>query len=195
MPFCWLEVVRTLFDQALQAMQNRKLAEAEVICRKILAHAPKDFDALHMLAVICSEKGEYDESERLFRETISLDPNFPPSFYNYGSLLAKQKKYLAAITQFDKALSLFSNFVPAHCDRGSALNELGQFDEAIPWLLQAIDAKRYEPRHFPHYNLGRAYLAKEMYSEAIRSFKSSLEIEPRYGLARQALESLRRMVN
>jgi len=75
------------------------------------------------------------------------------------------------------------------------LIELGKFDEAIPWLKQAIDAKRYEPRHFPHYNLGRAYLAKEMYSEAIRSFKHSLEIEPRYGLARQALESLRRMVN
>ena len=92
-----------LFDQALQAMQNRKFTEAEVICRKILAQAPKNFDALHMLAVICSEKGEYDESERLFREALSVDPNFPPGFYNYGSLLAKQKKYLAAITQFDKA--------------------------------------------------------------------------------------------
>jgi hypothetical protein len=43
--------------------------------------------------------------------------------------------------------------------------------------------------------LGRAYLGKEMYSEAIRSFKQSLKIEPRYALARQALESLRRIVN
>ena len=62
-----------LFDQALQAMQQRKLGEAEVICRKILANSPKDFDALHMLAVICSEKGEYDESEKLFLQTISMD--------------------------------------------------------------------------------------------------------------------------
>jgi hypothetical protein len=34
-----------------------------------------------------------------------------------------------------------------------------------------------------------------MYTEAIRCFKDSLEIEPRYALARQALDSLRRMVN
>ena len=73
----------TLFDQASQAIQSGKWEEAEVICREILAHAPKDFDALHMLAVICSEKGQFDESERLFSETISLDPNFPPCFYNF----------------------------------------------------------------------------------------------------------------
>ena len=100
----------TLFDQALKAVQNGNWGEAEVICRKILAQAPKDFDALHMLAVICSEKGQYDESERLFWETISLDPNFPPCFHNYGLLLAKQKKYIAAIAQFDKAILLSEFF-------------------------------------------------------------------------------------
>jgi tetratricopeptide (TPR) repeat protein len=73
--------------------------------------------------------------------------------------------------------------------------EQGNFDQAIPWLQQAIDAKRYEPRHFPHYNLGRAYLGKEMYSQAMRCFQEAIEIEPRYALARQALDSLRRMLN
>jgi hypothetical protein len=34
-----------------------------------------------------------------------------------------------------------------------------------------------------------------MYGRAMRCFQESLEIEPRYSLARQALESLRRMVN
>jgi len=34
-----------------------------------------------------------------------------------------------------------------------------------------------------------------MYSHAIRCFQEALEIEPRYSVARQALNSLRRMVN
>jgi len=34
-----------------------------------------------------------------------------------------------------------------------------------------------------------------MYSQAMRCFQEALQLEPRYGLARQALESLRRMVN
>ena len=37
--------------------------------------------------------------------------------------------------------------------------------------------------------------ANALYSEALRCFQRALHIEPRYGLARQALESLRRMLN
>ena len=167
-----------MLDQALKAMQNGKLAEAEVICRNILAHAPKDFDTLHMLAVICSEKGEYDESERLFRATISLDPNFPPGFYNYGALLAKQKKYLAAITQFDKALSLFSNFAPAHCDRGSALRELGRFDEALASLTKAVSLAPNVPMVW--YNRGNVYSQKKDYNSALSDYDRAIKIDQNY---------------
>jgi len=62
-------------------------------------------------------------------------------------------------------------------------------------LQQAVAAPRYEPRHFPHYNLGRAFLGKEMYGQAIRCFQEALKVEPEYTLARQALASLRRLVN
>ena len=58
-----------------------------------------------------------------------------------------------------------------------------------------MTAKRYEPRHFPYFNLGRIYLAKGMINRARELFQQSLAIEPRYTLARQALESARRMVN
>jgi hypothetical protein len=34
-----------------------------------------------------------------------------------------------------------------------------------------------------------------MYARAMTCFHNALEIEPRYALAREALESLRRMVN
>jgi lipopolysaccharide biosynthesis regulator YciM len=58
-----------------------------------------------------------------------------------------------------------------------------------------MKARRYEPRHFPYFNLGRVYLAKGMINRARELFQQSLAIEPRYTLARQALESVRRMVN
>src|SRR6266436_895243 len=96
---------------------------------------------------------------------------------------------------YDRAVELDPEFGNPYNDIGAYLIELGRFDEAIPWLERATEALRYEPRHFPHYNLGRAYLGKEMYSHATRCFQEALEIEPRYSLARQALDSLRRMVN
>ena len=80
-------------------------------------------------------------------------------------------------------------------DIGAYLIGLERFDEAIPWLERAIAAKRYDPRHFPYFNLGRAYLAKDLINRAREQFQKALEIEPRYTLARRALENLRRMVN
>lgn len=72
---------------------------------------------------------------------------------------------------------------------------LGRNDEPIPWLEQAIVAPRYEPRHDPYFNLGRAYYAKGMFHRARQYFQEALRIEPDYTLAWQAIESLRRMVN
>jgi tetratricopeptide (TPR) repeat protein len=167
-----------LFDQASQAMQSGKWGEAEVICRQILAQAPGNFDAMHMLAVICAEKGEYDESERLFEKSISLDSNFPPCFYNYGRLLTKQKKYIAAITKFDKALSLFPNFVPAHCDRGSALTELGRFDEALASLNKAAGLAPNVPMVW--YNKGNVHFKKKDFYSALRDYDCAVKINPNY---------------
>src|SRR5438045_9607891 len=99
------------------------------------------------------------------------------------------------ITDCNRSIELDPKFGNPYNYIGAYMIDMGRFEEAIPWLERATEARRYEPRHFPHYNLGRAYLGKEMYSNAMRCFQEALQIEPRYSLARQALGALRRMVN
>jgi tetratricopeptide (TPR) repeat protein len=106
-----------------------------------------------------------------------------------------QGKLDEAIAECKRAIEIDPEFGNPYNDIGAYLIELGRFEDAIPWLERATEARRYEPRHFPHYNLGRAYLGKEMYARAMRCFQEALHVEPRYSAARQALESLRRMVN
>src|SRR5206468_9581107 len=78
-----------------------------------------------------------------------------------------------AIAECRRAIEIDPDFGNPYNDIGAYMIEQGNFDQAIPWLQQAIEAKRYEPRHFPHYNLGRAYLGKEMYSQAMRCFQEA----------------------
>jgi len=139
-------------------------------------------------------EGDYDRAVELYHSSLELHPTAEAHTF-LGWTYHFQGKLEDAIAECRRAIEIDPDFGNPYNDIGAYMIEQGNFDQAIPWLQQAIEAKRYEPRHFPHYNLGCAYLGKEMYSQAMRCFQEALEIEPRYALARQALESLRRMLN
>jgi tetratricopeptide (TPR) repeat protein len=139
-------------------------------------------------------EGDYDRAEELYQSSLELHPTAEAHTF-LGWTYHFQGRLEEAIAECKRAIEVDPDFGNPYNDIGAYLIEKGYFEEAIPWLQQAVEAKRYEPRHFPHYNLGRAYLGMEMYSQAMRCFQEALNVEPRYSLARQALASLRRMVN
>ncbi len=139
-------------------------------------------------------EGDYDRAVELYQESLELYPTAEAHTF-LGWTFHFQGKIQEAIEQCKRAIELDPEFGNPYNDVGAYLIGLKRFDEAIPWLEQAIAAKRYEPRHFPYFNLGRVYLAKGLVNRARDLFQQALEIEPRYTLARQAIESIRRMVN
>jgi tetratricopeptide (TPR) repeat protein len=139
-------------------------------------------------------EGDYDRAVELYQSSLELFPTAEAHTF-LGWTYHFQGKLNEAIAECKRAIELDPEFGNPYNDIGAYMIELGRFEEAIPWLERAIEARRYEPRHFPHYNLGRAYLGKEMYARAMHCFQEALQVEPRYSQARQALESLRRMVN
>lgn len=139
-------------------------------------------------------EGEYDRAVELYKSSLAIFPTAEAHTF-LGWTYHFQGKIEDAIAECKRAIEVDPDFGNPYNDIGSYLIQLGRFDEAIPWLERAIAAPRYEPRHFPHFNLGRAYAAKGLLARAGECFKESLRIEPRYALARQAVENLRRMVN
>jgi Tfp pilus assembly protein PilF len=139
-------------------------------------------------------EGDYDRAVELYRGSLALHPTAEAHTF-LGWTFHFQGKTQEAIAECKLAIEIDPEFGNPYNDIGAYLIGLERFDEAIPWLEQAIAAKRYEARHYPYFNLGRVYLAKSLLNRAREQFQHALEIEPRYALARQALEKLRRMVN
>ena len=139
-------------------------------------------------------EGKLDRAVELYKDSLAIQPTAEAHTF-LGWTYHFQGKLDEAIAECKRAIEIDPEFGNPYNDIGAYLIELGRFEEAIPWLERATEARRYEPRHFPHYNLGRAYLGREMYGQAMRCFQEALQVEPRYSAARQALESLRRMVN
>jgi Tfp pilus assembly protein PilF len=138
--------------------------------------------------------GDYDQAVILYKRSLEIFPSAEAHTF-LGWTYHFQGKIEDAIAECKRAIEVDPEFGNPYNDIGSYLIQMRRYDEAIPWLEQAILAPRYEPRHFPHFNLGRAYIAKGMLSRARECFNESLRIEPNYVLARQAVENLRRMVN
>src|ERR1700733_413964 len=139
-------------------------------------------------------EGDYDRAVELYQSSLELHPT-AEAYTFLGWTYHFQGKIEEAIVECKRAIEIDPDYGNPYNDIGVYLIDLNRHEEAIPWLEQAIKAKRYEPRHFPYYNLGRVYLAKGHINRARELFQQSLPIEPRYPLARQALESVRRMVN
>ncbi len=139
-------------------------------------------------------QGDWGTAMRLYRESIQLHPT--AEAYTYlGWTYSFLHRYEEAIEECKNAIATDPDFGNPYNDIGSYLIRLGKLDEAIPWLERAITAKRYEPRHYPHMNLGRIYLAKGDQLSAAREFGKALQLEPRYLPARFALAALSAQLN
>ncbi|MGH9757583.1 MAG: tetratricopeptide repeat protein [Candidatus Acidiferrales bacterium] len=149
---------------------------------------------LLQLAYRAQMSGDYDRAVELYKTSIETHPTAEAHTF-LGWTYHFQGKVEEAISECKRAIAVDPDFGNPYNDIGSYLISLGRIDEAIPWLEQAIAAPRYEPRHFPYFNLGRAYLAKGMILRAREYFQQALQIEPEYALAQTAIEKIRRMVN
>ncbi|MBI2879196.1 MAG: tetratricopeptide repeat protein, partial [Candidatus Rokubacteria bacterium] len=103
--------------------------------------------------------------------------------------------YDAAIRECRLAIEVDPDFGNPYNDIGSYLIKLGRHAEAIPWLRQAMAARRYEPRHYPHVNLARVYVRQQKIQEAIGELKHALGLEPGYQPARAELHRLLGLLN
>jgi Tfp pilus assembly protein PilF len=138
--------------------------------------------------------GDWERAAKLYKASLEIMPSAEAHTF-LGWTYHFQGKIPDAIAECKRAIEVDPDFGNPYNDIGAYLIALGRLDEAVPWLEHAIRAPRYEPRHFPHFNLGRVYLAKGMFNRARDCFQQALRIEPNYTLARQAIENLRRMVN
>ncbi len=121
--------------------------------------------------------GDIDRALSKFKESAECIPT-AEAFTYWGWMEHHRGETKKAIQLCHKAIKLDPEFGNPYNDIGSYLVATGKEDEAIPWFEKATLATRYEPRQFPHINLGRVYMAKEMPMKALGEFRKALEYSP-----------------
>ena len=137
--------------------------------------------------------GDIDGAVARYQESIASRPTAEAHTF-LGWAFSFMDRLDDAIAECKKAIAVDPDFGNPYNDIGSYLLKQGKLDEAIPWLDQAVHAKRYERRHYPHCNLGRIYWAKGMLIRAIAEFERALELDSTSRFAQGALAMIRQQL-
>jgi Tfp pilus assembly protein PilF len=139
-------------------------------------------------------EGDLEAAIARYQESIAIHPTAEAHTY-LGWTYSFQGRLDDAIAECERAIAVDPDFGNPYNDIGSYLIKLERLDEAVPWLEKAIAAPRYEPRHYPHCNLGQVWWAKGLLAKAAEEFERALAIEPDYPFAQASLAAIRKQLN
>lgn len=177
-----------LLKQAHALMDLGRLAEAEALCQRAMALAPRVPDALHLLALVHRRRGEELDAERLIRESLALAPRRADFYANYGNLLGATGRVAEAERSYRYALQLDPRFRPARLALARLLTGAGHAGPAEQELRTLLAADPGDAESWAA--LGAALVTQDRLPEAESAYRRSLELAPGNTLARHNLGSL-----
>ncbi len=138
--------------------------------------------------------GHMDEAIELYQKSIEIFPTAEAHTF-LGWAYSFKGRFEDAITECRKAIDVDPDFGNPYNDIGAYLIELGQYDEALPWLEQATQAKRYDAYFYAHFNLGRVWEQKGNWMRALSCYQEAYRLNPDYTLAERAMIRMRTKLN
>jgi tetratricopeptide (TPR) repeat protein len=106
--------------------------------REILAVAPQNAEARHLLGVVALQAGNYDLAVNHIRRAVGLKGNVAEFHSNLGVAYRSLKKLDDAIACFRRAVKLSPNHAEARHNLANALWEHGQAGEALASWRRAV---------------------------------------------------------
>lgn len=133
------------------------------------------------------------EAVLAFQEAVRLDPNLAEAHFRLGLGYESLGKREEAESQYKKAVEAYKKYFEenredpeAHYALGQTYANLGQYSEAIREYREATKLKTDDPDIY--YDLGVAHTKLAQYDAAAAAFSKSLEIDPNYYRAQDALD-------
>jgi tetratricopeptide (TPR) repeat protein len=170
-------------------------AEALAAMDKVLALDPRNVDALTVRAGILDAAGRKDEAREGYERALAVEPESRFLRMSLASNLATGGKLKEAIVVYESLIADFPTEQAFYQYAGIAHSYLGEYDQAIALLRQAVAIR---PTPVGYFNLAVAYDKSGRYAEAIENFALYLqntqgESEESVRRARAELERLKKL--
>lgn len=164
------------FMDAVSRFQAGKLDDAIALCRKILVAYPTNADALHLLGLALSRRGDNAEGAAAIEKSLVVNSKQPPALCNLGEIYRLLNRLNDAERVLREALRQQPKFVEAIFNLANVLKEQGRADDAIAAYQQAI---ALNPAHTKaHFNLANTLRSEGRLKRALAQYHEVLRLQP-----------------
>jgi Flp pilus assembly protein TadD len=155
------------------------------------SRTPRDIETVRVLARGLMNLEAYDHAIFHYRQYLKERPDNVVALANLGAVLTKNGSRAEGIELLERAWRLDpTNELVRHNLVFALLGE-GYASRAADYAVEAV---RMTPRDAQaHYLLGMANVGARELDDAAREFAVSLQIDPRFGPALEAMDAIRRM--
>ena len=132
--------INELLTTGVAHHQNGRLAEADLLYKKVRKTEPNNVVAIMLSGVLTFQLGQFELSLNLLSRAISLKPDYAEALNNRGNVFKEIKRFDEAMADYDKAISLKPDYADAHWNKSLQLLLRGEF--ASGWELYEWRWKR-----------------------------------------------------
>ncbi|MFN8982887.1 MAG: tetratricopeptide repeat protein [Alphaproteobacteria bacterium] len=164
---------------ALQQQGNFKGARRKY--ERIIAHDPRNFNALQLCGVVAIQQEDYRDAIKLIRRALALRGNDAPVLTNLGIAYQKLGQTTEALECFDKAIASKPDFASAHHNRANLLREAKCHMQAQEGYHHALALQ--PDNALIHANYASLLYDVHEYQAALQALDKALALRPDYQTA------------
>lgn len=165
-----------LLQQAFYYFRDGNLGGAELLLKQIIKAKPNHSEALRLLSIIYSEKGEAETALEVIEKSILADKRNGIAYSNRGNIQLNLGMVMEAVASYEKSIQLAPGYSEAYSNLGNAYQHLGENIRAVNLYKKAISIDPNNPEFFC--NLGNAYWKLDQHQDARKSYEMSINLAP-----------------
>jgi len=178
----------TQLTRASASFNRGELAQAESVCRSLLADHPNHAATLHLLGLVRARGGDRAAGEELLRRSVELDPGDTRLRLNFATFLRRAGRLAEAERVFRRVLQLAPGDRAARHGLVQTLDGLGRGRDAELQCRTLIESERANPDGWAA--LGYVLANQNRLLEAEAAYRRVLTLTPGNALVQRRLGSL-----
>jgi len=181
---------RSMSDADVMAVATWHLGQGDFdragrLARGVLARAPKQAEALHVLGQIAAERGEAGKAVDYLERAVAAAPAAAHCHVTLGNVRAALGKWPEAIISYETAVRHDPTLAEPFFNLGMGYAESGDFDAAIAAFARVT---KLEPEMaMAHFSLGEVLRMVDRNGEAVMAYERALQLDPDLADARESL--------